>query len=342
MGDWHETITVETEALHETRGDRVLAEHLAALYPRLRLSRRQITEALVELRVNGQRVKGSVRVTGGDRVAGEVRRSVVSTVPLGAEAVDFDVLYEDEYVVAINKPAGMAAHPGIGVRSGTVAQGLLARYPGLEEMLEGASGSGGGADGADDDGGGFRPGIIHRLDKQTTGILLGGKCAEAVARFARMFAERTIKKCYVAAVHGRMARRRGRLENILQRDPRNPRRFATVAAGRGAEDAARGREAITDYLVLREFENYSVVVLRPHTGRTHQLRVQVASVGAPIIGDSIYASAKRAAEERERGVPMHLHAARLSFVHPFTGEFLRLSAPLPGHIRTAITGGGYD
>jgi 23S rRNA pseudouridine1911/1915/1917 synthase len=215
--------------------------------------------------------------------------------------------------LAVNKAAGMVMHLGSGIKSGTLVNALLCRLApigGLSTM-----------------GGGLRPGIVHRLDKMTSGLVLVAKNDVAHRRLSEQFKSREVHKTYVALVHGRMAADRGEIAKPVGRDPR--RRTRMKAGG------IAPREALTKYRVLRRFGHFTLVEANPQTGRTHQIRVHLASLGHPVVGDTTYgAPAKlRWGESEELTLPRtFLHAAKLAFAHPLTGLPLQFEVPLPGEL----------
>jgi 23S rRNA pseudouridine1911/1915/1917 synthase len=221
-----------------------------------------------------------------------------------------DVVYEDAALVVVNKPAGLSVHPGPGHPDGTLVNGLLAHIPDLGGI-----------------GGELRPGIVHRLDKDTSGLLVVAKTAQAHATLVEAFAEREVAKTYLAIVRGRPELGEGMIDAPLARDPVHRQRMAIVEGGRPARTAFR---------VVAEGGGWSLVEARPETGRTHQIRVHMASIGHPIVGDALYG-------RREEGVARQmLHAWRLSFRHPTSGEEMRLEAALPVDFGEALRRMGID
>jgi 23S rRNA pseudouridine1911/1915/1917 synthase len=225
--------------------------------------------------------------------------------PLHAAPEDIPLvaLYEDEDLVAVDKPAGMVVHAGAGVRSGTLVNALLHRF----EALSGV-------------GGPLRPGIVHRLDRYTSGVLLVAKNDTAHRRLAAQFSGRSVEKVYLALVHGRVVQESGRIERPIARDP--------VHRTRMTARLAEGRAAWSEYRVLRRFARFTFLEVRIGTGRTHQIRVHLASIGHPVAGDPLYG-----APARVEGLPplgrYFLHAHRIRFRLPSSGEELTVEAPLP-------------
>jgi 23S rRNA pseudouridine1911/1915/1917 synthase len=222
------------------------------------------------------------------------------------EDIPLTVLYEDEDLVAVDKPAGMVVHAGAGVHSGTLVNALLHRFAALSGV-----------------GGPLRPGIVHRLDRHTSGVLLVAKNDAAHQQLAAQFSGRRVEKVYLALVHGRVAPESGRIERPIARDP--------VHRTRMTARLASGRAAWSEYRVLRRFARFTFLEVRIGTGRTHQIRVHLASIGHPVAGDALYG-----APARIEGVPplgrYFLHAHRIRFRLPSTGEELVVEAPLPASL----------
>ena len=226
------------------------------------------------------------------------------------EDLPLAIVYEDSDILVVNKAAGMVVHVGSGIKSGTLVNALLYRLApisGLSTM-----------------GGDLRPGIVHRLDKMTSGLVVVAKNDAAHRRLSEQFKSREVHKTYLALVHGRMAAESGEINRPVGRDPR--RRTRMKAGG------IAPREALTKYRVLRRIGNFTLVEAFPQTGRTHQIRVHLASLGHPVVGDNTYgAPAKlRFGASEEATLPRtFLHAAKLAFAHPLTGAPLQFEAPLP-------------
>lgn len=244
---------------------------------------------------------------------------IVSATP-APEAIPLSVLFEDADLIVLDKPAGMAVHPAPGSATGTLVNALLSHC--------GASLSG--------IGGVARPGIVHRLDKDTSGVMVAAKTDRAHAGLSALFAKHDIERTYVALTRGAPSPSRGRIETLIGRSSSDRKKMAVLRSG--------GRNAVTDYVVERTFGRPSRAGGAPlaarvrctlHTGRTHQIRVHLASRGAPILGDPVYGSGSPAVAVREAvaraGLRRQaLHAAVLGFVHPVTGETLRFETPPPG------------
>ena len=243
----------------------------------------------------------------GNRVTVRAEREEMHAAP---EPLPLEILYEDMDMLVVNKPAGMVVHIGAGVKSGTLVNALL-HHLGAVERLSSA-------------GGALRPGIVHRLDRMTSGLVLVAKNDAAHRGLAAQFKSREVRKTYLALVHGNVRNTGGEIARAVGRDPR--RRVRMKAGG------LRPREAVTDYRVLRRFARYTLVEAHPRTGRTHQLRVHFASIGHPIVGDTLYGAPARirfasgAVDTLGRNF---LHAAAIEFRHPRTGQAMSFETPLP-------------
>jgi 23S rRNA pseudouridine1911/1915/1917 synthase len=279
------------------------------------LSRTRI-KALVEegqVRVGGDRSKAAYRLKAGDEVVVELPPP--PTEELTPEPIPLDVVFEDDHVLVVDKPAGMVTHPGAGRRTGTLAAAALAHAPGLAGV-----------------GGPGRPGIVHRLDKGTSGLIVLAKTPRAYDRLTGQLARREVARRYLCLAHGRMQRQAGTVDAPIGRDPRSRVRMAVARDG-------RGRRALTRFRVLELHNDYSYVECRLETGRTHQIRVHLASLGHPIVGDTTY-GARRSGLPAELVTGLHgvaLHAAGLGFVHPETGERVELESPLPHRIGSLLS-----
>lgn len=294
------------------RIDAVLAER----WPDLSRSRLRHLIKSGSITVNGEVAKPSRLARPGDRVVAAVPPRDTGT--LAPEAMPLEVVYEDDALLVVNKPAGLVVHPGAGRRTGTLAAGLLHRLPGLAGV-----------------GGPDRPGIVHRLDQGTSGLLLVAKTETVRRRLAAALARREIHRDYLAFVWGEPRPREGRIEAPLGRDPRDRRRMAVVA---------RGRPAATRYRVIESAGWASLLECSLETGRTHQIRVHLRQIGHPLLGDETYGggakralnapvAARRLAGEATGGLLRPaLHAFRLAFSHPVSGDSIALESPLPADL----------
>jgi 23S rRNA pseudouridine1911/1915/1917 synthase len=248
------------------------------------------------VRVNGAPVKAAYTMRAGDAI--EVEPADLAPLNAAAEAIPLRVLYEDADLVAIDKPAGMVVHAGAGVHSGTLVNALLHRFAELSGV-----------------GGPLRPGIVHRLDRFTSGVLLVAKNDAAHRKLAAQFSGREVEKVYLALVHGAVKNESGRIERPIARDP--------VHRTRMTARLAEGRAAWSEYRVLRRFAEFTLLEVRIGTGRTHQIRVHLASIRHPVVGDTLYG----AAAQPELG-RFFLHAHRIRFRQPATGAETVVESPL--------------
>ncbi|MDD5131336.1 MAG: RluA family pseudouridine synthase [bacterium] len=252
-----------------------------------------------------------IRKTGYKTTAGEIFQVSIpglKELPLAAENIFLPVLYEDQYLIVINKPAGMMVHPVGKIKTGTLVNALLKRCMDLSQI-----------------GGCVRPGIVHRLDKDTSGVMVVAKNDATHQHLCGQFARSQVKKTYLALVHGRMSSRKGLINARISRG-RTDRTKMKVS---GAE----GRAAVTEYEVVKQYPQIALLRLFPKTGRTHQIRVHLAFIGHPIVGDWKYGREK----DGSKAGRQLLHAETISFIHPGTKEHLRFQAELPADFRDALT-----
>ncbi|MGA9072142.1 MAG: RluA family pseudouridine synthase [Terracidiphilus sp.] len=325
------------EASPEAKGQR-LDQFLVSQIEGVSRSRIQLLIDQGSVLINGHVEKASLKLRGGERIdiTGEPHPAPLKAT---AEEIPLDVIYEDEDLAVVNKPAGMMVHAGSGQNDdersrGTLVNALLFRFKKLSAT-----------------GGDLRPGIVHRLDKDTSGLIVVAKNDHAHAAMAELFSSRQIKKTYIALVQGDLARAKGTINASLGRDPQRRTRMMTNPPG----DA---RTAVSHYEVVRRLANrfgkFTLVRVRIETGRTHQIRVHMASIGHPVVGDTLYGgsghltdqvasnaatskAARRNAEpERLRLGRNFLHSAQLEFTHPTTGKLLHLEAPLPAELEAFL------
>ena len=277
------------------RIDKFLGENLGDL------SRSYIQKLLKDglILVNGKKVKANYKLNAGDQIDVEVPDP--EPLDIAAENIPLDILYEDDYVLIVNKPKDMVVHPSAGHTSGTLVNAVMAH---CGEHLSGINGV-------------LRPGIVHRIDKDTTGALLICKDDVVHRDLAEQLKEHSIKRRYRAVVQGNLKEDEGTVNAPVGRHPTDRKKMAI--------NHKNGKEAITHYKVLERFGQATYIECRLETGRTHQIRVHMASLGHPLLGDTVYGSSKN---------PYHLqgqalHAMILGFVHPITGEYLEFEAPLP-------------
>jgi 23S rRNA pseudouridine1911/1915/1917 synthase len=326
--------------VQESDSGQRLDRYLAARLPTL--SRTRIQE-LIEgglVLLDGKRSKGAHRLRTGENIVVDAQ----NRPPMRAEAesIPLDILYEDDDVIVVNKAAGMTVHAGAGNTRGTLVNALL----GLGQTLSGG-------------GDALRPGIVHRLDKETSGVILVAKNDFAHAKVSEAFRQRSVKKTYVALVEGLLKEKQGRIELAIGRDFERRTRMAVVRERPGAVLhtrvpvgralrrgglAGNAREARTDWRTIAQVDGTTLLELQPQTGRTHQIRVHLSAIAHPVVGDSLYGAASEirvsagtargASKEAERAtMPAlgrnFLHAARLGFSQPRTGTWIEVRAPLP-------------
>ena len=256
--------------------------------------------------VNGKPVKSSYKTAAGDTVTFEVPEAVEAEIT--AQEMPLDILYEDEDVILINKPKGMVVHPAAGHYEGTLVNGLMHH---CREQLSGINGV-------------MRPGIVHRIDMDTTGVLIVCKNDLAHNSIAEQLKVHSITRKYYAVVFGSLKDDEGTIHAPIGRHP-NDRKKMSI-------NSKNGKDAVTHYKVLERFHGYTLVECRLETGRTHQIRVHMASIGHPLLGDQVYGPAKQ--PFRLQG--QTLHAGVLGFLHPRTGEYMEFSAPLPKYFEELL------
>jgi len=268
------------------------------------LSRSQIQKLIREglVTVNGRPAKPGLSLSPGDRV--EVAFPTPAPTVPAPEDIPLKVIYEDDDLLVIDKPPGLTVHPAPGHQAHTLVNALLSRYPALADM-------------ADKE----RPGIVHRLDKDTSGLMVVAKNAQAQASLARQIKGRSIEKGYLVLVEGRLEPLEGAIEAALGRHPRHRQRMAVVAGG---------REATTRYRVLKYLDGYTLVEAMPETGRTHQIRVHFAAIGHPVFGDRVYGKSSPILGRQ------FLHAHRLGFRLPSTGQWREFTAELPPDLEETL------
>ena len=291
---------------HNKRLDRFLSE----AFPEQ--SRSQIQKWIDQGQVllKGEPVKAGYKLRGKEQI--EISLPEANPSVLLPEPIPLDIVYEDADVAVINKPAGLVVHIGAGVRQGTLVNALLHHFQSLSQS--------GGAD---------RPGIVHRLDKQTSGLLVVAKNDASHASLAHQFQLRAVSKRYIALVHGRMKKPAGEIQTSIGRDRFNRLRMSTRSS--------RSREAHTIYQVLEDVAHFSLLQVSIKTGRTHQIRVHLSSIKHPVVGDTLYGAPTRITFSGKQTLPSlernFLHAAFLEFSHPRTEQTLSFSSDLPEELR---------
>ena len=285
------------------------------------VSRARVQQLIAQqkITVEGVPAKASLRLRGNERilVLGDAERPALHAT---AEEIPLDLVYEDDDLAVINKPAGMMVHAGAGATEdernrGTLVNALLHCFKGLSGV-----------------GGELRPGIVHRLDKATSGLIVVAKNDESHRKLAQQFARREVKKTYFALAHGWLKQDRGTISSSISRDRVRRTRMTTRRSG--------GREATTHYLVQKRidsaFGKFTLLHVTIETGRTHQIRVHLGSIGHPVVGDTLYGAPRelRARNQEPLVLPRNfLHAAELKLAHPRSGEELAFSAPLPSELQ---------
>jgi 23S rRNA pseudouridine1911/1915/1917 synthase len=257
-------------------------------------------------------LKGGEEVQAGDAISVRAEREELTAMP---EALPLSIVYEDEDLLVVNKPAGMAVHVGAGVKSGTLVNALLHHIRNLSSA-----------------GGEMRPGIVHRLDRMTSGLVIVAKNDAAHRKLAEQFKSREVHKTYILLVHGRVTSEQGAICKPVGRDP--IRRTRMKAGG------VRPREALTRYKIIGRFPGFTLIEAHPKTGRTHQIRVHFASIGHPVVGDTTYgAPGKLHIRGREVATLSRnfLHAGCLEFQHPGTRQAVSFSAPLPPELEEFLS-----
>jgi 23S rRNA pseudouridine1911/1915/1917 synthase len=307
------TSPAATEQVHRLRPaadspqrlDKFLVEQL----PEFSRARLQALIKQGRVLVNGKpAAKSGQLLEGGEDV--EVRVPPAQPSQLKPEAIPLDVVFENEDVLIVNKAAGMVVHPAAGHFSGTLIHAALAHAPQIEGV-----------------GGELRPGLVHRLDKDTSGLIVLAKNDAAQHELQAQFQRREIVKTYIALVDSVPSTPTGRIEAAIGRDPRERKRMAVLRGG-------KGREAISEYRVMEKFEDHTLLEVDIHTGRTHQIRVHLAFIGCPVLGDKVYGRRKPSLE-----IPRQfLHAARLGLRLPGESELRTFEAPLPTDLESVLDG----
>jgi 23S rRNA pseudouridine1911/1915/1917 synthase len=264
--------------------------------------------------VDGRQRRSSDRLAGGERLS--VQLSAPADPTLEAESIPLRIAYEDDGMLIVDKPAGLVVHPSAGHGTGTLVNALLGRARDLGQPLGSIAGVG-------------RPGIVHRLDKETSGLIVVAKTDAAQASLMRQFGDRTVEKAYLALVRGETPAPRGRIEAPVGRDPRDRQRMAVVAGG---------REATTEYEAVATGGGYALLELHPRTGRTHQIRAHLAYLDLPIAGDLRYGGGEGPGGLRRQ----FLHAARLGLERPADGARLRAWSELPPELDASLEAAGIE
>jgi 23S rRNA pseudouridine1911/1915/1917 synthase len=303
-----ETLTFKVDDTSvDSRLDTYLASQIQT-WSRARLQRLIENEDVV---VNGRSAKASYRLRTGDEVEVELVASPAEIFK--PQNIPLEIVHEDESLIVVNKPAGLVVHPAAGIHSGTLANALAYHF----QSLPASAGS-------------IRPGIVHRLDRDTSGLLVVAKTEAALENLSDQFRDRTVFKSYIALVHGRVDNSSGRIDQPLARDPGNRTRMAVVRGG---------RSALTLYKVRKHYHRFTLLDVELKTGRTHQIRVHLTWLRHPVVGDETYGGGRdnNIQDARLRSMVRNLgrhflHAERLAITHPITGERLQFEAPLPNEL----------
>lgn len=292
------------------RFDAYLTRALAGKFSRGE-AKSAIEKAAVFLNEKPARARTLVRE--GDHIHGEC--SAEEKWPLTPENIPLKIIYEDESILVIDKPVGLVVHPGAGNKKGTLVHALLGRKSTLSSL-----------------GGSVRPGIVHRLDKDTSGLLIVAKDNFSHRVLQAQFASRSLSKTYVALVKGRLEYEEGRLEQPLARDPKIRQKMAV-----SREDSAKPAQTL--YKVLKRFRYATLVELKLITGRTHQIRVHMQHLGHPVVGDTLYGVASLSTPCPPR---LALHASKIEFLHPKTGKLMKVESPIPPEMKAMIDKAGQE
>jgi len=305
MTDQTLILTVDAH-VSKKRLDLFVLEHVDGL------SRTQVQTLIREgqITVDGKIEKTGFKFKGGETV--NVTIPAIEETTLEPEDIDLNIIYEDDDLAVINKPAGMVVHPGIGHETGTLVNAILGRYPELADMM-------------DDPDTEDRLGIVHRLDKGTSGLIVVARNKTTLLHLMNQFQERTVDKVYLALLENAPKSPVGRVEAPIARDPRQRKRMWVDRDG---------KPAVTEFTVIDDSyqEGRAMVKLKLLTGRTHQIRVHMAFIGCPVVGDAIYGRRKQRLKLKRQ----FLHAAELAFDHPTTGERMEFSIPLPEGLQNIL------
>ena len=264
------------------------------------MKRSQFESRKLKLFIDGKEIKLSRKVKNGDTVTAEWEEP--DEPDYAPEKMDLDIIFENDTVIVLNKPQGVVVHPGAGNYSGTLVQGLLYYNRALSGEFDGDV---------------LRPGIVHRLDKDTSGLLITAKTAASLEALAEQFRNRTTEKYYLAMIKGRLPSRRGDIESYICRDEKNRKKFRT--------HESKGKYALTRYEVIEAWDRYSLVRLKLETGRTHQIRVHLQSMGCPVLGDPVYSRKDNLLGD----IPLMLHSWKLGIVLPGETEMRQFETPVP-------------
>lgn len=267
---------------------------------KLEITRSRVQKLIDEkkITINGNVAKSSSKVEEGQILTVEIPE--LKPLEVEPEDIELDILYDDDDVIVVNKPKGMVVHPANGNYSGTLVNAIMARY---KDNLSGINDV-------------IRPGIVHRIDKDTSGILVIAKNDNAHLKLAEQLKEHSMTRVYVAVVRGRLKNKAGTINVPIGRNPKDRKKMGVVQ---------NGKHAVTHYTVIKELDDCSIIEVKLETGRTHQIRVHMAYIGHPLLGDEIYSNGKNKYGFKGQA----LHAKILGFIHPSTGEYMEFSSSLP-------------
>lgn len=301
-----QSITQEFELSIEQAGER-LDKALSSLYPDLSRSFFQKLIKDGHILVNGVPKKGNYHVNGGELLSVTIPKA--QEIAILPENIPLDILYEDDDVLVVNKPKGMVVHPSAGHYTGTLVNAVMYH---CQDSLSGINGE-------------IRPGIVHRIDMDTTGALIVCKNDSAHVKIAEQIKEHSVTRRYLGIAKGVVKTDCGVVEGTIGRHPTDRKKMAVNVRG--------GKPAVTHYRVLERFKNHTLMEFTLETGRTHQIRVHMASIGHPLLGDSVYGNGKSPWKLQGQT----LHAAVIGFLHPTTGTYLEIEAPLPEYFKSLLT-----
>ncbi|MCM3040442.1 RluA family pseudouridine synthase [Paenibacillus motobuensis] len=301
--EWNdsELQSYEWEAAEKNRIDKFVKEQLGEEYSRSAI---QLWIEDGHILVNGESVKANYKVNTGDQVTLTIPEA--ESAEIIPEDIPLDVYYEDADVIVVNKPRGMVVHPAPGHSSGTLVNALMFHC----KDLSGINGE-------------IRPGIVHRIDKDTSGLLMAAKNDKAHASLAAQLKEHSVTRKYYALVHGNLSHDQGTVDAPIGRDPHDRKMYTVIEKN--------SKQAVTHFHVVERFGDYTLVELKLETGRTHQIRVHMKFIGHPLVGDPMYG--------RSKGIKMDgqaLHAAVLGFIHPSSGQYIEFTAPIPNDMEMLL------
>lgn len=278
------------------------------------LSRSQIKKLIDEghVTVNDESVEPSYKIKTDDLIRVEIPPPKELTIH--PENIPLEIVYEDNDIIVVNKPRGMVTHPAPGNYSGTLVNALLYHCQ-LSHL-----------------GAPLRPGIVHRLDKDTSGLIVAAKTDAAYHSLVKQLKDRTVEKTYVALVHGAVKNNEGIIEARIGRHPVNRKKMAVLESQNSKGESQKGKEAFTSYKAIKRFKSYTLVEVKIKTGRTHQIRVHLTHIGHPLVGDPTYGGQK----DEFQVAGQLLHAKKLEFIHPRTGETMKFEAELPEELSTIL------